>query len=284
MANLNSIKRRIQTAQNVSKTTKALQMIATSKLKRAQEAALMTRPYVEKLTILSKNLTSKIEKDNFHPYMINNNSNKMLTLVISPDKGLAGSLITNVVKEVTSLESKNTQYIVLGKKMELPLRKLNKEIIASFPFGTTLPTFDIVYSILQIIDDYFLNKKISEVSIIYTKFESVFTQRASSADLLPIKIDKNQEKSSESTLFEPSVNELLPYMIRHFLEMTIYQNILETYASEQAARMIAMKNATDNADEIIGELKLEYNKGRQEKITNEILDIGGATFALSYEE
>lgn len=284
MANLLLVKRRIQTAQNVSKTTKALQMISASKLKRAQQAALMARPYVEKLTNLSKNLTSKIDKDNFHSYMINNNSNKKLILVISPDKGLAGSLVTNIAKEVINSESKNTQYIVLGKKMELPLRKLGKEIIASFPFGTTLPTFDIVYSILQIIDDYFLNKKISEVSIIYTKFESVFTQKASTADLLPIKIEENQQKSSESILFEPNVNELLPYMLRHFLEMTIYQNILETYASEQAARMIAMKNATDNADEIIDELKLEYNKGRQEKITNEILDIGGATFALSYEE
>ncbi len=284
MANLLLVKRRIQTAQNVSKTTKALQMIAASKLKRAQEAALMTRPYVEKLTNLSRNLTSRIEKDNFHPYMVNNKSNKMLTLVISPDKGLAGSLITNLAKEVVNSESKNSQYIVLGKKMELALRRLDKEIIASFPFGTTLPTFDMVYSILQIIDDYFLNKKISEVSIIYAKFESVFTQRASTTDLLPIKIEEKEQKSSENTLFEPSVDELLPSILRHFLEMTIYQNILETYASEQASRMIAMKNATDNADEIIDELKLEYNKGRQEKITNEILDMGGATFALNYEE
>ena len=284
MANISLIKKRIQTAQNVSKTTKAMQMIAASKLKKAQEAALMARPYVEKLTSVSQNLTSKIEKDNLHPYMIENTSTKKLTLVISPDKGLAGSLVTNIAKEVINTEGKNNQYIVLGKKMELILRKLGGEILASFPFGTTLPSFDTVYPILQIIDDNFLNKKVLEVSIIYTKFESVFTQKASIANLLPIKLEKNEQKQSETMIFEPSIDYLLPSILRHFLEMTVYQNILESYASEQAARMIAMKNATDNANEIVEELKLEYNKGRQEKITNEILDIGGATFALNYEQ
>lgn len=284
MANILSLKRRIQTAQNVSKTTKAMQMIAASKLKKAQDAALMARPYVEKLTGLTYNLASKVEKVNSHPYMSNNDSNKNLTIVISPDKGLCGSLITNLAKEVLNTENKNTSYIALGKKMELGLGKLNKEIVASFPFGTTLPPFDIVYGVMQIIDDYFLDNKVSNVSIIYAKFQSIFYQKASVVNLLPIKVEATKSKTPEDMLFEPNAEELLPSILRHFLEMTIYQNILETYASEQAARMIAMKNATDNAKDIIEELKLEYNKGRQEKITNEILDIGGATFALNYEE
>lgn len=283
MANINLLKRRIQTAQNVSKTTRAMQMIAASKLKRAQEAALMARPYVEKLTELSQNLASKIEKDNMHPYMVGNDSNKNLTIVISPDKGLCGSLITNLAKEIIISESKNISYLALGKKMELVLGKLGKELVASFPFGTTLPPFDLVYPILQIIDDYFLNKKVSSVSILYTKFQSVFFQKPYLINLLPIKLESSKENESENMLFEPNAEELLPSVLRHFLEMTIYQDILETYASEQASRMIAMKNATDNAKEIIEELKLEYNKGRQEKITNEILDIGGATIALNYE-
>src|SRR5260370_40513357 len=103
-------------------------------------------------------------------------------------------------------------------------------------------------------------------------------------NLLPIELPNIDKKSAEDMLFEPNVQNLLPSILRHFLEMTIYQNILETYASEQGAKMIAMKNATDNAKEMIEELKLEYNKGRQEKITNEILDIGCATFPLYYEE
>ncbi|HKC14649.1 MAG TPA: ATP synthase F1 subunit gamma [Patescibacteria group bacterium] len=284
MANILLLKRRIQTAQNVSKTTRAMQMIAASKLKKAQQAALMARPYVEKLTELSQNLASKVEKDNMHPYMVGNDSNKSLTLVISPDKGLCGSLNTNIAKEVLHVETKNESYIAFGKKMESSLNKWGKEITASFPFGNTLPSFDVVYPILQIIDDYFLNKKVSKVSIVYAKFESIFSQKAMVTNLLPIELPNIDKKSAEDMLFEPNVQNLLPSILRHFLEMTIYQNILETYASEQGAKMIAMKNATDNAKEMIEELKLEYNKGRQEKITNEILDIGGATFALNYEE
>lgn len=282
MANLLALKRRIQTAQNVSKTTKALQMISASKLKRAQEAALMTKPYVGKLTELSQKLASKVEKDSLHPYMQTNSSNKNLTIVISPDKGLCGGLITNLAREVILNENKNSSYITLGKKLENNLTRMGKEIIASFTFGTTLPTFDMVYPILQLIDSYFLEKKVSGVSIIYANFQSVFSQKASIENILPIKLEV-LEKTSENMLFEPSRDDLLPEILRHYLEMTVYQKILETYASEQAARMIAMKNATDNANDVIKELKLEYNKERQEKITNEILDIGGATFALSYE-
>lgn len=283
MANILSLKRRMQTAQNVAKTTKALQMIAASKLKRAQEAALTSRPYVEKLTNLSQNLALKVEKDNLHPYMAEAKGDRELTIVISPDKGLCGSLITNLIKEVILSESKNTSYIVLGKKLESALARLNKEIIASFPFGTTLPTFDYVYPLLQLIDDHFLNDKISKVNVISAKFISVFTQKATTENLLPIKLE-NSTGSNENVLFEPTVNALLPDILRHYLEMNIYHNILESYASEQAARMIAMKNATDNANDVVSELRLEYNKGRQEKITNEILDIGGATFALTHEE
>ncbi len=282
MANLLSIKKRMQTAQNVSKTTKALQMIAASKLKRAQDAALMSRPYVEKLTVLSQTLASKVEKDDLHPYMLESRGEKQMTIVISPDKGLCGSLITNLIKEIILNENKNTVYVVLGNKADAAIRRLNKEIIASFPFGTTLPSFDIVYPILQLVDDYFFNKGVSKVNIISAQFVSVFTQKATVENLLPIKLETQTESSQ--TLFEPSTTDLLPDILRHFLEMSIYHKILETYASEQAARMIAMKNATDNANEVISELKLEYNKGRQEKITNEILDIGGATIALSYEE
>lgn len=282
MANLLSLKRRIQTAQNVSKTTKALQMIAASKLKRAQEAALMGRPYVDKLTYLSQNLAQKVEKEDIHPYLLENKSEKTLTIVISPDKGLCGSLITNLIREVILSETKNTNYIVLGKKVESAIVRLNKEIIASFPFGTTLPSFDIVYPILQLADDYFLNGKVSKVNIISTKFISVFTQKATIEEILPIKLG-NDEKTAETALFEPDAVSLLPDILRHYLEMNIYHRIVETYASEQSARMIAMKNATDNANDVISELRLEYNKGRQEKITNEILDIGGATFALGNE-
>lgn len=298
MANILSIKRRIQTAQNVSKTTRAMQMIATSKLKRAQNSAVASRPYVDKLTFLTRNLTSRIDEENLSEYMKTlTKENKKLLLVLSPDKGLCGGLITNLLKELIIFDSlhKDTKYIVVGKKAENSIAKLGKEVIASFDSGTSLPIFEFVYPIAKIIDEQFLEKKVSQVNVLYTNFSSVFSQKPQISTLLPIRlpeasnIDERKEhkntqiNNSSYTSFEPNPNELLPSLLIHYLEMALFQYLLESYASEQAARMISMKNATENAQDIIEYLKLEYNKVRQEKITNEILDIGGAATALAYE-
>lgn len=283
MATLLTLKRRIKTARNVSKTTKAMQMISASKLKKAQATAISSKPYVEKLDVLSKNLAQKIDSDNLHDYMKTPSINSKLIIVISPDKGLSGGLVTNLIREVVHQNTKSrTFYITIGKKAEIAVSLLNKELIASFAFGSSLPGFETVYPIAKIINEYFLNKKVSEVSIISTKFSNVFTQIPNITKLLPVKLDVEINKNHSVTLFEPSVESLLPDLLAHYLEMVIYQIFLESYASEQAARMIAMKNATDNALDIISEIQLEYNKTRQEKITNELLDIGGGLQA-TYE-
>ncbi|MDO8660105.1 MAG: ATP synthase F1 subunit gamma [Candidatus Parcubacteria bacterium] len=282
MANLLSLKRRIKAASNVSKTTRVMQMIAASKLKKAQDATLAGRPYTEKLSAITQELLGKLEDKYIHDYMKRpEDVNKTLVLVLSPDKGLCGGLITNLIRETISFDSqnKNTSYITIGKKVETPIAHLQKELIASFKFGTTLPSFDMVLPIVKIIDEYFLGKKVSSVKIISTSFISVFSQKPKIANILPIEFPK--ESSSKSlTLFEPSPEKLLPPLLRHYLEMTIYQHLLESFASEQGARMVAMQNATDNALDIVQDLQLEYNKGRQEKITNEILDIGSAAAAM----
>ena len=289
MSNILSIRRRIQTAQNVSKTTRAMQMIATSKLKRAQDAAISGRPYVEKLMFLAQTLTNKLEEEDKSDYMKEaKDVGGTLLLVFSPDKGLCGGLITNLTKELISQDknNKSIKYITVGKKIENTTARLGKEIAASFNFGTTLPIFDTVYPMAKIIDDYFLNKKTASVKILYTHFLTVFSQIPKIETILPIKIQKTDESSEESppfTLFEPSPKEILPSLLRHYLEMVLYQYLLESYASEQAARMVAMKSATENAQEIIDYLRLEYNKQRQEKITNEILDIGSGAVAFAYE-
>lgn len=283
MATLLTLKRRIKTAKNVSKTTKAMQMISASKLKKAQNAATASKPYVEKLDVISKNLAQKIDTDNLHDYMKTPNVNSKLIIVISPDKGLSGGMVANLIREVIH---QNTQgkihYITIGKKAEIAISLLNKEIIASFPFGSTLPEFQTVYPVAKIVNEYFLGKKVSEVTIISTKFSNVFTQIPHSIRLLPVKLEIQANEGNSTTLFEPSVSALLPNLLQHYLEMIIYQSFLDSYASEQAARMIAMKNATDNALDIISELQLEYNKTRQEKITNELLDIGGGS-QIAYE-
>lgn len=286
MANLLSLKRRIRAAGNVSKTTRAMQMIAASKLKRAQNATLSGRPYMEKLSSISQNIAGKLDGRHVHEYMRKNHgNNRSLIIVIAPDKGLCGGLVTNLLREIISYDSQSASniYITIGKKVETTVANLKKEIVASFNFGTTLPSFDVVLPIVKIIDEHFLSKKVGNVKIISTNFLSVFSQKPKVTNVLPIEFPKENPAGVSFTLFEPEPEKLLPPLLRHFLEMTVYQNLLEAFASEQAARMVAMQNATDNAMEIVQILQLQYNKGRQEKITNEILDIGGAAFTFAYE-
>lgn len=282
MATLLILKRRIKTTKNISKTTKAFQMIAASRLKKAQNAATSSKPYVEKLDNLSKGLARKIDADSQHEYMKTPvGITSKLLIVVSPDKGLSGGLVTNLMRELMHFTSGGKiYYITIGKKAETAVSALNKEIIASFPFGNSLPPFDVVYPLTKIVNEYFLGKKVSEVKILSTKFASVFTQIPQIDTLLPIKIEEESKDINLVTLFEPNAEELIPDLLQHYLEMVLYQSLLESYASEQAARMIAMKNATDNALDIISELQLEYNKTRQEKITNELLDIGGGFQAI----
>lgn len=285
MATLLILKRRIKTARNISKTTKAFQMIAASRLKKAQEAAVSSKPYVEKLDYLSKGISQRIDADNLHDYMKTpTGTNGKLLIVISPDKGLSGGLVTNLIREVMHYDSVGKiYYITIGKKAEVAVSSLNKDVIASFPFGTSLPQYDVVYPLIKLIDEYFLGKKVSEVKIISTKFVGVFTQTPQISALLPVITQHKIEESKSTTQFEPNIQDLLPDLLQHYLEMILYQSLLDSYASEQAARMIAMKNATDNALDIISELQLEYNKTRQEKITNELLDIGSGSQTEIYE-
>lgn len=277
MANLLSLKRRIQTAQNVSKTTRAMQMIAASKLKKAQNAALSLRTYAQKLISLSQNLTTKIPKEKLHPYMTERlDTKKTLIIILSPDKGLCGSLTTNLIREFLQMNNAKASYVTVGKKAEHQVVNFAKnDILASFLFGNTTPSFDMVYPITRIIDEYFIGKKVDSVKILYSHFESVFSQRPKVATLLPITIPTtlNNQSGNLTYLFEPDLNTLIPPLLSHYLEMSLYQYLLESFASEQSSRMIAMQNATTNAKDVITELRLDYNKSRQEKITNEILDI-----------
>jgi F-type H+-transporting ATPase subunit gamma len=280
MASLLSYKRRIKTAQNVSKTTKALQMISASKLKKAQTATLNARPYVDKLTTVSRSISQNIVPEKLNDYMktLSNEEHKLL-IIISPDKGLCGGLVTNLGRELITFtrDNKKASYIAMGKKANTLLNIIGAQNTAFFDFGTTLPSYEMVFPVMSIIDDYFLNKKVSEVYILNSNFNNVFSQTPVIKKLLPVSFETDI-KSSSQLLFEPKADEILPGLIRHYLEISVYQALLESYLSEQAARMIAMQNATDNAKDIIEELRLLYNKTRQEKITNEILDISGGAF------
>ncbi len=278
-----ALRRRIKTAQNISKTTRAMQMIAASKLKRAQHAALSSRPYVEKLTTLSQNLTPKEESDDMHPLLRTKQiSGKNLYIVISPDKGLCGGLNTNIFREYLKFNKDDKNYFVaIGKKIETIAGSTTKNLIASFHAGTTLPNYEMIAPISGIIDEYFVAGKVDKVFLISTQFASVFSQTPHVTQLLPIILPEESKQISGDRLIEPSTDELLPAVLKRYVDMTIFQQLLENYASFQAAQMIAMQNATNNAKDIVADLTLLYNKVRQEKITNEILDISSAAVALS---
>lgn len=290
MATLISLKRRIQAAQNVSKTTKAMQMIAASKLKKAQEAALSTRPYVTKLTELTRQALANKPEAFTHPYLTQTNTGKELLILLSPDKGLCGGLVTNLLKEFLSYQKNHTetQYVMVGKKAEVQISKLGKDVIANFHFGTSQPAFDMVYPLTKLIEEYYLSGKVDSVKVLYTHFNNIFTQHPQITQLLPLNLESPEQESgegegTETMIFEPSVQTLLPSLLTHFVEMSVYQFILESFVSEQGARMISMQNATNNANDIIKELRLDYNKTRQAKITSEILDITGGAVALAGE-
>lgn len=288
MANILALKRRINAAKNVSKTTKAMQMIAASKLKRAQNAVAASKPYVNKISQIIANITIDSKKTYSHPYLDKKNqTGKTLLLILSPDKGLCGSLIASLLKEFIKYQESTpeTSYLVVGKKLEGQVVHFNHEIVASFPFGTSLPSFDKVYPLLKIIEEYYLGGKVDSVKILTAEYVNLFTQKPKVMALLPLTLDspEPEEKTNEFYLFEPDKKVLFDSLLKHFLEMSIYHQLVESFVSEQAARMMSMQNATTNANDIIEDLQLEYNKTRQAQITSELLDITGATIVANYE-
>lgn len=264
-----------------------MQMIAASKLKRAQQATFATRPYVEKLTSITQSISAKIDPtvQQISPLLQNNaTSGKTLYIVISPDKGLCGALVTNLIREYLKFNrNEDALFVVVGKKIEGIAATTTKNLVASFHAGTTLPTFDQVAPIATIIDEQYTQGKVDAVKIITTHFNSVFSQSPQITNLLPIRLEEvttEREPAFESTLIEPSPQEILPALLKRYIDMNLYQHLLENYVSFQAAQMIAMQNATNNAKDIVSDLTLLYNKLRQEKITSEILDISSAAVAL----
>lgn len=282
MASTVQLKRRIKTAQNISKTTRALNMIATSKLKRAQDSVIASRPYEQELHAMVFNISKQVETGDRPAYMVENKAKQDLYIVISPDKGLCGGMIANLGREfLRQVKEKDATVITVGKKIEAYAIRSKKEIAGSFPIGNTIPSFQSVNPVVAIIDELYLSGKVKNVYVLTTHFKNVFTQEPQVLKLLPVKIEEEVKDESLKAvqLFEPDATEILPGLLRHYIEVTIYQKMLENYASFQSAQMTAMKNATDNANEIIEELKLVYNKTRQERITSELLDISGSAMA-----
>lgn len=272
--NLQLLKRRIKTAKNVSQIAKAMEMMSASKIKRAQKTVENNKPYVKKIEEITSSLIAQADKKDFHhPYVDGNASEKKLLIAISPDKGLCGSLNTNLFKKLISVDTKNVKIVTIGKKVEKFAAKMGFAFVAAFPMGNTLPRFTNVYEMVKLIESFYNEGQVGSVEILFSEFKSFFQQVPVIKKLLPIDTDTFSENNDNFHLFEPGVHALLETLLPQYIEMSIYSALLEAYTSEQVARMIAMQNAKTNANDIAAYLNLVYNKTRQEKITGEILDL-----------
>jgi F-type H+-transporting ATPase subunit gamma len=284
MASPRDLRRRIKSITGTAKITRAMQMVAASKMRKAQEAALAMRPFASRLYAMQRRATSRAP-DFKHPLLEAREVRRRAVVLVAADKGLCGALNTNVFRLASSFDPATTSFIAAGRKASQFVARTRRQLVAEFPYGDT-PRYQEARAIAALARDSFLKGEVDEVRIIATRFVNTMTQQAVTVELLPIgKIssvtvrDAPDEDAlvtdSTETLFEPTPQDVLGYLLPHYLNLFMYYVLLNAKASEQSARMVAMKNATDSAEELIGDLSLEYNKLRQGNITKELLEIAG---------
>ncbi len=284
MADARLIKRRIRGAQSIAKITRAMEMIATSKMRRTQERGLAGRPYSEKIRQVIADLASLSPTEGaVHPLLQRRPVTRIAIVHITPDRGLCGGLITNINRRTgTFILEQNVpaSLICVGRKGLDYMRRTGRNIRAEFTWLGDRPSFLDTLPISRIIIDDYSNGVIDAVYLAYSRFVTVLAQRPVIEPVLPAE-PADSTGHGLDFLYEPDSQAVLSGLLPRFVEMQIYHAILEAIASEQAARMVAMRNATENAGELIDELTLIYNKARQESITKELLDITGGVEALN---
>jgi F-type H+-transporting ATPase subunit gamma len=286
MPNTRLIKRRIRSVQSIGKVTKAMEMVAASRMRRTQERALAARPYDEKIRQVIADLSAAIPpqpEGAIHPLLESRPVQRVQILLITTDRGLCGALNGNVIRQASAFileQQVPVSAVAVGRKGRDFLHRCGQEVRAEFSgLGDRPGILDISPIANVVIEDY--GQGVADrVYLIYPRFMSTVTQHPVVQQLLPVEPAKFPVGQNVEYIFEPHPSYVLAQLLPRFVEMEIYHAILETIASEQSARMVAMRNATDNASELFKELTLAFNKARQEAITNELLDMIGAKVAL----
>ena len=285
MANLRDIRRRIKSVKNTAQITRAMQLVAAAKMKKAQDQAMAGRDYSSQLNAVLSDIAANFSEEVSHPLLEKREGNRELVLVISTDKGLCGPLNTNVAKKLRATTSENADYVTVGRKLRVLLEKLQKKILADFTVKDPVPFAD-ARSIAAFLTKQFTDGKYDKVSIVNTRFVNTLTQVPETIQLLPVlpPVQTDDQGAiagdSSDSLFEPSAEEVLASILPLYVNFQVYQALLESRATEHSARMVAMKAATDNAKKFIKELTLQYNKLRQAAITAELLEITTAMKAM----
>ena len=277
------LRRRIKSISGTAQITKAMQMVAASKMRKAQQAALDSRPFARLLYRIQRSATAHARSFT-HPLLEVREVRKRAVVLIAADKGLCGALNTNVFRLASQFDQRTTVFITAGRKAAQFVARTGRQLAAEFAYGDS-PTFAEARAIVSLVRDMFLKGEVDQVQLIATRFVNTLTQEAVTMEFLPVgRITGLQVPGAESeeTLaaeaeptFEPNPEALLAYLIDAYLNVYLYYALLNAKASEQSARMVSMKNATDSAESLIKDLTLEYNKLRQGNITKELLEIAG---------
>ena len=282
MASQRDIRRRIQSSKNIKQITRAMQFVAASKLKRAQDATLASRPYSEKLDEVLADLAAVLGAED-HPLLAEREGGKRLIVLVTTDRGLAGPLNTNTIRfasrEILDHPGDLT-VVTVGRKGRDAMRRAGVPLEAHFAGFGDRPTFADVIPLARLITDDYLSGTYGRVDIIYSRFVTTLTQRPEMFELLPIKPTQDTEGiPGNQFIFEPSASAVLEQLLPRYVATRLFQTVLEGKASEESSRMVAMKNATENAGDLIDDLTLSYNKVRQSNITREMIEIASGAQA-----
>jgi F-type H+-transporting ATPase subunit gamma len=290
MPSTRDIRRRIKSVKSTAQITKAMQMVASAKMRRAQQSALASRPYARLMYRIQRDVTTHAG-DFSHPLLETREVRRRAVVLVSTDKGMCGALNSNLFREAAQFDRQSTVFIVAGRKAAQFIARTKRDLAGEFTFSDN-PKFSEARAIAKMAADLFLKQEVDQVDIFFNRFLNTLSQRPTQIQFLPVAEIKGLELSKadeaipatlEQTpefLFEPNAGDVLGALLPHYLNLYLYQILLEAKASEQSARMVAMKSATDNATQIIKDLTLEYNKMRQASITNELLEISTAQMAL----
>ena len=294
MASAREMRLRIKSVKNISQVTRALEAVSAAKVRKAVQAVTATRSYATKAWQVLTHVAAQPGRQSLHPLLTERSNPKTaLAIVITSDRGLAGAYNTNVIRFIIQSFDKYrlpVKYIAVGRKGRDLLIRRQKQLIADFSNLPAAPTFPDVSAIGRLAVDEFQKGEADEVYLVYTKFINIARQAAGMKKLLPLEVESGEGRvvdyeqrngPSAAYEYEPDLREILDEIIPRFTALQVYQAILESQASEHAARMVAMHNATDNAKELVSAYELQYNKMRQQTITNDILDIVGGAEALA---
>ena len=279
------LRRRIRSISGTAQITRAMQMVAASKMRKAQDAAVATRPFVRLLYQIQRKITTRrIEFK--HPLLEVREVRRRAVILVGADKGLCGALNTNLFRAAAQFDPATTVFITAGRKASQFVAATGRQLAADFPYGDT-PRFVEARALASFARDLFVNKDVDQVQIVATRFVNTLTQEPVCLQFLPIgaitgievpgiqQMEAALAEDLTEPVFEPGPEAILNFLLGHFINILVYVVMLNAKASEQSARMMSMKNATDSAETLLDDLRLEYNKLRQGNITKELLEIAG---------